>query len=235
VEVSGPKRRLANRDAVFQIVVSNPGSMPASGVRVLSQVPTDPPGIAFVRADQGGKLVGARVEWTLGVLKPGERRTLQLVLKASGAGRLLTRVRVEADRGIRAEAETETEFESATGLTMQFEKGPEAVEVGGKTVCTLKVVNQGSADATRVAVTLTVPEGVKVIGSKGPTDAAGQQEGQVVRFAALEKLAAGQEAVCTVELEGTKKGQGKLKAEVMADQLVTCGPLLAEEALTILE
>jgi uncharacterized repeat protein (TIGR01451 family) len=235
VEISGPKRRLANNDAVYQIVVTNPGSMPASGVRVLSQVPTDPPGIAFVRADQGGKLVGARVEWALGSMKAGEKRTLQLVLKATRAGKLLTRVRVEAERGIRAEAETETEFEAATGLTMNIEKAPEAVEVGRKTVCTVKVVNQGSADATRIAMALTLPEGVKATSAKGPTAEPGQQEGQVVRFGVLEKLAGGQEASYIVELEGTKKGQGKLKAEATADQLATSGPLLAEEVLTILD
>jgi uncharacterized repeat protein (TIGR01451 family) len=235
VEVSGPKRRFLNRDTVYQITVTNPGTLPATGVRVLNQVPTEPPGIAFVRADQGGKLVGGRVEWALGTLRPGERRTLQLVLKATRTGKLINRVKVEADRGVRTEAEAETEFEAGTGLTMDIEKSSEAVETGRKTVCTVRVVNQGSARATRLALALTVPEGMKVASSKGPAADAGKQEGQVIRFIPLEQLAEGQEAVYTLELEGTKAGKGKLKAEATADQLATSGPLLAEEVLTVVE
>jgi uncharacterized repeat protein (TIGR01451 family) len=233
LEVSGPARRLVGRPTPYQIAIANTGTLPATGVRVLSQVPEEPPGVAFVSADQGGKLVGNRVEWALGTLKPGERRVLQLVLKATKPGSLENVVKAEAERGLRASAETKTEFEAGSGLSMEIDRGPAALLVGKQTVCTVKVINLGSADATRLALSFTAPEGLKVVGAKGPT-AEPKQDGQTVQFAALEKLAAGAEAAFTVELEAVKKGPARLRAELTSDQTPS-GPLKAEEALTVIE
>jgi uncharacterized repeat protein (TIGR01451 family) len=233
LEVSGPARRLVGRPTTYQITIANTGSLPATGVRVLSQVPDEPAGVAFVSADQGGKLVGNRVEWALGTLRPGERRALQLVLKATKAGNLESVVKAEGERGVRAAAETKTEFEAGSGLGMEIDRGAAALEVGKKAVCTVKVVNLGSADATRLALSFTAPEGLKVVGAKGPA-AEPRQDGQTVQFAVLEKLAAGAEAAFTVEVEAVKKGPARLRAELTADQ-TTSGPLRAEEALTVIE
>jgi uncharacterized repeat protein (TIGR01451 family) len=233
LEVTGPARRLVGRPTTYQITLTNTGTFPAAGVRVFSQIPDVPAGIAFVSADQGGKLTGSRVEWTVGALKPGERRVLQLALKAAAAGKLITVVKAEAERGLRAEGEAVTDFEVGAGLGLEIYRGADALEVGKKTTCTVKVVNLGSADATQVRLKFTAPEGLKVVGSKGPLDEP-KPDGPTVSFAALEKLAAGDEATFRIDVEAVKKGTARLHAELTADQ-TTSGPLQSEEALTVVE
>jgi uncharacterized repeat protein (TIGR01451 family) len=228
LEINGPERRLLNRPAAYQITLANEGTLPAEGVRVVSVVPTGLVGVVFVSADGGGKLVGNRVEWAVGAMRPGEKRVLQLVLKATkGAGRLTQVVKVEAERGLRAQAETVTEFEAGTGLTMEIDRGPGSLEVGKKAVCTVKVRNQGNAEATGLNLSCTLSDGLK------PGAGGGKAEGQTVRFAALEKLAAGGEATFTVEVEAVKAGPARLRAELTADP-TGAAPLTGEEALTVI-
>jgi hypothetical protein len=131
-----------------------------------------------------------------------------------------------------AGAAAATDFEAGAGLTMEIDRGPGSLLLGKKAVCTIKVANQGSAEATNLGLSVTVPEGLKVVGSKGP-GAEARQEGPTLRFAALPKLAAGAEATFTVEAEAVRKGPARLRAELSADQ--AGGPLQSEAALTVLE
>ncbi len=240
VEITGPSQRLVNRSSAYQVTVTNPSSLPVTGVKVVN-VNKDPgkkpddnsTKLAFLRADQGGKRVGSQVVWSLGTLKPGEKRVLHLELKGDEACTLIHRVEVEADRKVKAEHETTTAYTVGAALDMEVSKDADPIEVGKKTTSTILVFNSGSASATNIELTFTVPEGLKAVSATGP---AGVQivAGPVIQFPAVAKLDGGKDLKYTVEMEATKKGPVRLKADATSDQTLAA-PIHREEGLNVVE
>jgi uncharacterized repeat protein (TIGR01451 family) len=241
VVVTGPKVRLVNRPATYQITISNPGTMAATNVVVVSEVTE---GMSLVSATGGGRLSEERrrfdkmlnrdvsyqeVRWALGTLPPGERRVLQMVLKTSNSGRLDHRVLVTADH-LEQRADVQTEFEEATGLTSEVEGSVNVIEVGGKMTYRVRAINQGDAPAKNIGVTVVVPEQMMVL--KDRLDATARVEGQRVTFAPLPALAKKTPAEFVVEVQAVKPGEARLRTEVTGDLLVS-GPIKDEVITTV--
>jgi uncharacterized repeat protein (TIGR01451 family) len=223
---TGPARRYVNRPATYLLTVRNTGTRPATGVVLTDVLPRR---TAFVSASDGGRRTDDQVEWDLGALPPGGRRTVQLVLRATAAGEVVNRAAVRADRTPKAEAEAATVFEAATGLTVDVEDQDDPVEVGAETKYLITVLNQGTAPATGVVVRATAPEQMEVRGAAGP--APHRQEGRRVTFGAI-TLQPHDEKVYEVRVKALRPGDVRFRVEVSADQLTT-GPVRREESTTI--
>ena len=76
---TGPRQRLVNRPTPYQITVSNPGTIPATGVQVSDELPS---GIELLSASAGNRVANGQVRWSLGTLPPGAQHTLQVVIRA---------------------------------------------------------------------------------------------------------------------------------------------------------
>ena len=68
---AGPARRLVNRPTPYLITVTNVGDLPAEKVHVTDELHRN---LVFLRASDGGRVVGDQVEWALGTLAPGETK-----------------------------------------------------------------------------------------------------------------------------------------------------------------
>src|SRR5262249_30400288 len=84
----GAPPRFVNRPANYQITVSNPGPGPANNVVVNDVLP---PGTTVVSVSDQGRRVGDTVQWLLGPLQPGARRTVQIALQAQQPGAVVNR------------------------------------------------------------------------------------------------------------------------------------------------
>ena len=225
----GPERRVVNRPATYQITVSNPGTMAATGVQVSDELPS---GIEFVRASDGGHVVGGYVRWKLGTLPAGGRRNLQLVVRAPKRGQFANVAEVTAEqRNVSAKDYTVTHFETATGPVVEIDKSNDPLEVGQKATYTIRLLNLGASAALHPSLTITVPEEMKVLGSRGPTTA--QQNGQTVRFDPLPALDPRAEKDYAVEVEALKPGDVKLLVELTDGRAALGPPSSWEEKTTI--
>jgi uncharacterized repeat protein (TIGR01451 family) len=228
VSKAGPQRRLVNRPATYHLSVHNPGTMPATNVRVADEIP---PGITFASASDGGREADGQVQWSLGTLPPGARRRLQVTVRAPRPGTFRNVATVTADHDVTVRARAETVFEAADGLTVEVDKSTDPVPVGREATWTVRLLNAGKAAATTVRVVITVPEGMKGVAPRGPT--APTQDKQTITFAPLAALAPGAEAVWTVTAQAERAGVVRLGVEVTSDQSGPAGPVRAEEPLTI--
>jgi uncharacterized repeat protein (TIGR01451 family) len=246
LEMTGPQRRMVGTAAEYQIVVGNPGTMPAGNVIVedvlpspiqfVSAVPT-PQGLPYQATDAEGKAVrGVRLRWLLSTLAPGERRTLRLTVRVvQGDGEFRHRVAARGDRGLTADAEVKTQFEGASGLTVEIDKNPDPLTFGQTARYRLRVRNRGTGAATNVRLDVTLPEPLRLGDSGGPTT--GRAEGSVVRFDPLARLEAGAEIAWMISAQapptGEPKVQVRLRVDLIADQLEPGKPLRTEENITI--
>ena len=79
------------------------------------------------------------------------------------------------------------------------------LRVGGQTTYTLRLLNPGKAAATRLGLTVTVPDRMKYLNATGPTAPAEEQ--QEIKFAPLATLGPGAEVVYTVTVRAESAGE----------------------------
>ncbi|MBY0524976.1 MAG: DUF11 domain-containing protein [Gemmataceae bacterium] len=228
LEKRGPDRRFVTRPATYAITVHNPGTSPATNVVITDLVPA---GAAVVSIGEGGRQVGAnQVQWALGTLPPGARRTVQIVLGMKEPGEIVNRATAAADRGLTAQAEIKTLFEGATGLTADVDVKDNPLEVGAETRYVITVINQGAIQATKVQVIATVPEQLAIVSARGPSNH--QVAGQQVIFEALPAIQSRTEVKYEIVVKALRPGDVRFKIDVSADQLPT-GPVHREQSTTI--
>jgi len=248
LEMTGPERRLPGGTATYRLTVGNPGTMPAGNVVVedvvpepvhtVSAVPT-PQALPYNSLDAKERQVkGVRLRWPVGTLAPGEKRTLTLTVRFPASGeQFANRATARADRDLVSEAEVVTALEGAANLKAEFDRGEFVLESGKKATYTLRVGNRGSAAATNVALTLTVPEGLRIVEGAGPGPDGGVQSGNVIRYSPVAKLEPNGEQRYTVTVEAlppkAPRVQLRFRVEVTADQLERGKPLLTEEVVTV--
>jgi uncharacterized repeat protein (TIGR01451 family) len=230
IVVSGPQRRVISSAATYQITASNTGPIPITGVYVVTTLPEE---IVFVSAP-GGRQEGSQVRWDLGTLAPGARRTVQLVVRSRRAGELIEKATVRGDRGLSATGETRTVFEGASGLTLEIDKSDDPVEVGKTMTYTVRAINQGSAPARNLRLSVTVPAEMTVTNVQGPTNGTPDpQNRQRLIFAPVPALPAASEARYRIQVRAERPGEVRLRVELAADDLAPGAPLRADESTTI--
>jgi uncharacterized repeat protein (TIGR01451 family) len=233
VTISGPRGRSADEPATYRITVANDGNAPANRVQLVDDLFFDDKTrdhIELRSASDGGKVAGRNVEWDLGVLPPGGRRTVLLVVRARREGTFTTVATARADRVPEARAECATEFEPAAPLTLDVDRAPDPLPAGGQARYTFRVRNRGAA-VNNLRLRVKAAEGLKVVGATGPTSHT--QDGGAVDFAPLPFLERG-EVAYTLTVQAERPGEAAVRGELTAEPAAAGGPLVREEKTTVL-
>lgn len=230
ISKSGPQRRMVNRPTPFHITVGNGGTTAATNVQVSDDVPA---GIEFLSASMGGRFERGLVRWSLGTLRPGEKRSLHLVLRSPRPGNYWNEVSARADRGLIARLRTEAmHFDAVAGPAVEIDKNADPIAVGQKAIYTIRLVNPESQAILNHGLVVTVPAELNVLGQRG--DSSGRRDGPTIRFDPLPHLEAGREAVYVIETEAKKTGTARLVVELVDARRSGSAPTW-EDRLTIEE
>jgi uncharacterized repeat protein (TIGR01451 family) len=237
VALTGPVQQYANLPAKYQLTIRNEGTGPASSVVLSNLLPAQ---TKLISAGPGGQLHMQQVAWQIGSLEAGGTRTVQFVLRAETAGEFVNRATVLWDRGQRAETEFRTRFVGTSALHMEVVDKKDPIAVGGQTTYVITVLNQGSAAATNVQVSVLVPPELKLIQAKSDKAKPPEKEdlpaptkfGQELTFATIKELPAGQQARYEVFVEAVQAGDVRFSVRMNADQLKS-GPVIEEESTRV--
>jgi uncharacterized repeat protein (TIGR01451 family) len=222
--LEGPGLRFIGRSAKYTLTVVNDGAAPTNNVRVLHRVPD---GFQFVSADNGGKFDPSSMtaSWFVGRLEPQQTAQLTVELLPVLVGSHVHKAGVVTEHGSKAGAELATEVDGTASLVLEIVDRNDPVEVGVETGYEVRIRNEGSKAARNVALACEVPEGVQLIGTRGPTDAV--VEKGVVVFKNLEQLEPGKTATYLLQVKGRIEGNHRLRARLASDSIQE--PLLYEE------
>jgi uncharacterized repeat protein (TIGR01451 family) len=228
VSVSGSKRRYLEREAKYQLSVSNPGTAPAQQIELVAYLPA---GLKFVNASNSGRYdEGSRaVCWRLEELPVNQRGTVEMVTMPVEAGQYSIKVRGAAQRGLVAEKEQPVVVDGLAAVLFQLSHTKDPVDVGGETTYEITVVNQGSKASTNLQMAVFLPAELKPLAAEGPTRYT--IEDNKVLFQSLPQLAPKSVAAFRVRAQGIRAGDLRVRCQLMTDEMQR--PVVKEESTRV--
>ena len=145
-----PEPTRIGRDAGLSISVSNPGTGVATGVVLEGFLP-----------ENVSHRSGSELEFDVGQLKPGESRTIDLVLGTRGPGIHTARFAARADGGLEVEEFAKLEVTAPT-LELAIDM-PVRRFLQRTATCEIAMVNAGTATARSVELAAQLPPGMKFV------------------------------------------------------------------------
>ena len=232
VAVQGPKRRFLECEAVYNLSVRNPGTAPAKQVELSVEVPA---GMKFVSGTNRAYYEEATrtVHWMLEEIPVQEGPPpVQLTLMPLEAGNHTIRLVSFDDSGAKAEVEQPVQVEGLVAMYFEVADLQDPVEVGGQTLYEIRVVNQGSKEATNVRLAAELPPGLRAVAAEGPTSQVQASRPNIILFEPLSRLAAKADVTYRIRVEGVQPGDFRLRAQVSTDDIE---PITKEESTRVYE
>jgi uncharacterized repeat protein (TIGR01451 family) len=228
IALEGPKKRYLEREAVYQLSVSNPGTAAAQGVELTAYLPS---GMKFVRANNQGHYDEASraVYWKLEQLPTQVTGSVELVALPVEAGQQSIKLRGSAQRVQPIEKEQPVVVEGIAAVLFQVADSVDPIEIGGESGYEIRVVNQGSKAASNVRLTATLPPELQPLAADGPTRYAVQ--GNTVVFEGLARLAPKAETIYHVRVKGIRPGDLRARFQLLTDDMQT--PVTKEESTQV--
>lgn len=227
VAMEGPKRRYLEREAVYTVQISNPGTAPAHQVELIAQLPA---GLKFVNANNAGSYDPntQTVHWLLEELPVRETGSVQLTALPVSAGEQTIRVRGSAQRGLQTEKTHSVLIEGIAAIFFEVVDVADPIEVNGKTTYEIRVVNQGSKAATNVQVLAEFPAGMRPLAAEGARYTA---SGNTVAFEPLARLAPKADTTFRIQAQGVQPGDQRIRVQLKTDELQQ--PVTKEESTRV--
>src|SRR4029077_14525592 len=167
----------AGSNITYTISYSNTGTANATGVVISDTVPAN---TSFVSATGGGTQAAGVVTWNIGNLAAGASASVQLVVAVASPlanGTVITNGTYSIDSNETAPtsgASITTTVSSAPVLTISKTDAPDPVNAGSNITYTISYSNTGTANATGVVISDTVPANTSFVSATGGgTQAAG--------------------------------------------------------------
>lgn len=228
IAMEGPKKRYLEREAVYQVSISNPGTAPAQGVELAAYLP---PGLKFIRANNQGHYDEASraVFWKLEQLPSQVTGSVELVALPVEAGQQSIKLRGAAQRVQPVEKEQPVIVEGIAAVLFQVADTVDPIEVGGESVYEIRVTNQGSKAASNVRLSAVLPAELQPLAADGPTRYAVQ--GNTVVFEGLARLAPKAETVYHLRVKGIRPGDLRARFQLLTDDMQS--PVTKEESTQV--
>lgn len=226
--IEGPAKRFLDREATYQVVISNSGTASSRMVRLTAALP---PGLQFVKTNNNGSYdpTTHSVQWLLEELPAGQTGRVELTVRPIAAGEQPITCTVRDELGLGGEQRLAIQVEGISALYFQVVDTKDPVEVGGNTVYEIRVVNQGTKEATNVQVMVTMPEGLRALAGEGPT--ANVINGSEVLFEKLPRLAARGEVIFRVRAQAVAAGDQRVRVQILSDDIRL--PVTKEESTQV--
>jgi uncharacterized repeat protein (TIGR01451 family) len=228
VALEGPKRRYLERQATYQLSVTNPGTAPAKQVELVANLPA---GLKFISANNAGYYEEASrtVRWRLAELPANETGSVELVTMPVEAGKHIIGLHGTAQKGLTVAKEQPVIVEGIAAILFQVADTADPIEVGGETTYEVRVVNQGSKAAANVQLSVDLPSEVKFAAAEGPTRY--RLDGSRVSFDGLAQLAPKAEAAYHVRVKAVRPGDLRARFQLMTDDMQS--PVTKEESTRV--
>ena len=204
------------RNFTHSYTIRNTGDTECDDTRVVVQLPG---GAQFVRASSEGVAQGGSVVFDLGSVPAGAQRTVSVTMLGSDAGTYSTTATASCTCAEAVTQSCSTPMRGIPALLLEVIDVDDPDEVGTTEEYIITVTNQGSAPATGIRITATIPQEMEYVSSSGAS--AGSVNGRVVTFAPFGPLAPKAKATWVVVTRAIAPGDVRFAVEMISDQLTS--------------
>jgi uncharacterized repeat protein (TIGR01451 family) len=217
VVMEGPKKRYLERQATYQLSVSNPGTAAAQQVELVAYLPSN---LKFVNANNAGYYDEASrtVRWRLEELPANEKGSVELVTMPVEAGQQAIKFRGTAQRGLTVEKEQPVIIEGIAAIVFQVSSTANPIEVGGETIYEAHIENRGSKTSNNIRLTVELPPQLKPIAVDAPMRDNRLDNGRIV-FGNLARLAPKTNATFQIKVKGVQPGDLRTRFVLQTDEM----------------
>jgi len=206
IECAPPQPVLIGRDLQVTITVTNPGTGAATGVVLEGFLP-----------DNVSHRSGRELEFDVGQLRPGESRTIDLVLGTRGPGVHAAQLVARADGGIEVRHQVPIEVTAPT-LELAVDM-PLRRFLQRPATCSIAMVNAGTAPAQAIELAVQLPPGLKFVKANN----AGWHDDRANRVLwNLEELPAGETGTVQVVVMPVELGPQRITAAARSSDGLAC-------------
>ena len=201
LDVEVPGEVLIGQQLAMAVRITNTGTGAATNVVLTNQLP-----------EQFEHPAGPDLEYTVGTLKPGETRDIELSLKAVKPGKVASLLVAEGDGQLRADSRQDLEV-LAPALDLSIE-GPQKRYLNRQAEYTVTLANPGTAPAHNVELATRLSPGLEFVDANnlGEYD----EQTRTVHWR-LEELPAGESGTVVVTAVPIEEGEQRLLAQTASD------------------
>ncbi|MCH2127501.1 MAG: hypothetical protein MK179_00095 [Pirellulaceae bacterium] len=224
VSVSGPGKRYLERQATYSLSVENRGTAPAHNVELVAHLPK---GMKFLETNNAGQYDprSHAVYWSLEKLPADQMGEVQLVTLPIEPGEQKLRFEGQADLGLQDSQEKMVLVDGLASLFFEVADTADPIEVGKPTTYEIRLVNEGSKEATDIALVAELPPGLAPLDANGPERS--EISGQQVAFQPLDRLEPGADVYFKIRAEGIAAGHQLIRVHMQSSEMQS--PVLEEE------
>ena len=212
-DCDGPDKIQVGHKVIINLKVHNTGTLPHPGLVATLALPEN---VTALEATEGGEVGGHAVTWRINSLDGGDAKQFSTTLRASRIGVLALDARVGSANpaGPVARTEYRTQVVGIPGLRLEESSFPDPVAVGEKATYTVKVTNQGTAEALNVQVVATLATQLSLVKC-----AEGKIESQTVTLPLVPKLQPKETLTYIITAQGVSAGDGRSTFTLSSDAL----------------
>lgn len=227
--IAGPARRYLERQATYQIVVTNSGTAVARNLYFDVHLPV---GLKFISADIAQATYHPESHSiTLGLaeLNPGASGTFTVTVLPVELGPQNIRFNATGDLGVTAEAKGQMVVEGLSELTFAISQDNGTVEVGATTTYSVQISNVGNQSDKSVQLLVQIPEGAKLLKVDAPVDFR-EEPGRLV-FAPLSEMRSRDMKTIRFQVQHNRAGNQVIRAQLTSANWPV--PVLKEEGTLV--
>lgn len=226
--VEGPQKRFLERPATYSLTLANPGTAAAKDVELVASLPK---GMKFMKADNEGTYDASQhaVLWSLEALPAKERGTVTVTLLPIEPGEQVVKANCRAKNDLTDAKEITVAVEGVAAILFEVVDLADPIELNGETAYDIRIINQGSKEATNVQLSALMPPELKFLSAEGATRHRAEN-GRVI-FEPLQRLPAKSETVYRIKAKGERAGDVRMKVQLMSDEIRQ--PITKEESTQV--
>ncbi len=223
-----PSRRFVGHAMQQSTTVRNNSHKLLKNVTIIEYVPA---GFRFKKASDNGLYSEElrTITWTTPQLASGKEMQITSTLIPTNIGTQTMKVKALDASGHLAELTSDVKVEGFSSLAVRVPDARGPVSRGERVSIRFKVVNRGSAQATRVRVSCKIPAQLEYVSANGPVKS--MQNGELISFLPIASLGANQEAAFDLVFSAKDMGDARVEFEVSSDQATI--PLKHHEQVVI--
>lgn len=215
INVKCPERVFLGRDAKYDITVANKGDATCNNTTLTAAIA----GGAFKSASDGGTAGAGGASWNLGAIPAGGTKTVSVTLGSGAIGTASVSATAKCDCASPATADCKTSLQGIPAILVECVDDPDPIEVGGNTVYTITVTNQGSAPGTGIKVVAEIPAQEDFVSGSGTT--AVTANAKAITMAPVATLAPKDSAQWKITVKANAAADVRFRIKVTSDQFAT--------------